>query len=114
MGCREHPTSTWVTQKARQLCWTLEEQTSVFRYLLHDRNAKFTLSYDQVFAAQNIRVIYTPIRAPNANAYAERWVRTVRQECLDQLIIVNERHLNAVLRDYVHYYTLGGGFARKS
>ena len=55
---------------------------------------------NQVFAAQNIEVIRTPIRAPNANAYAERWTRSVRQECLDHLIIVNERHLNSVLREY--------------
>src|SRR5215216_2287745 len=103
-GCTEHPTSTWVTQQARQLCWAFEDTAPTFHYLLHDRDAKFTLAFDHVFAAQNIKVIHTPIRTPNANAYAERWVRTVRQEYLDQLIIVNERHLNAVLRDYVHYY----------
>ena len=103
-GYTEHPTSNWVTQQARQLCWTFEDTVPVFRYLLHDRDAKFTSAFDRVFAVQNIKVIHTPIRAPNANAYAERWVRTVRQECLDHLIIVNERHLNSVLREYVDYY----------
>ena len=63
-----------------------------------------TTAFDHVFVAQNVKVIHTPIRALNANAYAERWVRSVRQECFDHLIIVNERHLNSVLREYVSYY----------
>ena len=91
-GCTEHPTSAWVTQQARQLCWTIEDSVPACCYLLHDRDAKFTTAFDHVFVAQKIKVIHTPIRAPNANAYAERWVRSVRQECLDHLIIVNERH----------------------
>ncbi len=103
-GCTEHPTSTRVTQQARQLCWTLEDRVPACRYLLHDWDAKFTTAFDHVFVAQNVKVIHTPIRAPNANAYAERWVRSIRQERLDHLIIVNERHLNSVLRDYVSYY----------
>jgi putative transposase len=103
-GCTEHPIASWVTQQARQFYWRLEVQTPSFHYLLHDRDAKFTAAFNQVFAAQNIEVIRTPIRAPNANAYAERWVRSVRQECLDHLIIVNEPHLNSVLQEYVHYY----------
>ena len=102
--CKEHPTSIWVRQQARQLCWEFEDKAPTFRYLLHDRDAKFTVTFDQVFATQNIDVIHTPIRAPNANAYAERWVRSARQECLDHLIIVNKRHLNSVLREYVRYY----------
>ena len=103
-GCTEHPTSRWVTQQARQLDWMDEDQTPAFRYLVHDRDAKFSSAFDQVCAAQNIEVIRTPVRAPNANAYAERWVRTVRQECLNHLIIINERHLDSVLREYVDYY----------
>ncbi|MEO8391856.1 MAG: hypothetical protein ABI700_02585 [Chloroflexota bacterium] len=87
-GCTEHPTSAWVTQQARQLCWTFEDGAPTFRYLLYDRDAKFTFAFDQVFAAQNVKVIHTPVRAPNANAYAERWVRSARQECLERLIIV--------------------------
>jgi putative transposase len=103
-GCTEHPTSNWIMQQARQLCWSFEDGGPTFRHLLHDRDAKFTTAFDQIFAAQNIEVIHTPIRAPNANAYAERWARSIRQECLDHLIIVNERHLNSVLREYVGYY----------
>lgn len=67
-------------------------------------DAKFSSAFDHVFAGQNIKVIHTPIRAPNANAYVERWVRSARQECLDHLIIINERHLHSVLREYVDYY----------
>ena len=103
-GCTEHPTSAWVTQQARQLCWKLEDRQPTLHYLLHDHDAKFPAAFDQVFAAQQIEVIRTPIRAPNANAFAERWVRSVRQECLNHLLIVNERHLKAVLLDYTAYY----------
>jgi len=103
-GCTEHPTSVWVTQQARQLCWTLEDRKPTICYLLHDHDTKFPASFDQVFAAQQIEVIRTPIRAPNANAFAERWVRSVRQECLNHLLIVNERHLKAVLQEYSSYY----------
>jgi hypothetical protein len=74
-GCTEHPTSGWVNQQARQLCWTFEDQTTTFRFLLHDRDAKFTSAFDHVFAAQNIKLIRTPIRADSANAYAEQWIR---------------------------------------
>ena len=84
----------------------IEDSATDYRYLLHDRDAKFTSAFDRVFAAQNIKVIHTPIRAPNANAYAECWVRSVRQECLDHLIIVNEQHLKSVLREYVRYYNI--------
>ncbi len=74
------------------------------RYLLHDHDAEFPPPFDQVFAAQQIEVIRTPIRAPNANAYAERWVRSVRQECFNHLLIVNEHHLNSVLQECSNYY----------
>jgi len=103
-GCTEYPTSAWVTQQARQLSWEVEERTPTFRFLIHDHDAKFSSAFDRVFAAQNIEVIRTPVRAPNANAYAERWVRSVRQECRNHLLIVNERHLHAVLKEYANYY----------
>lgn len=74
------------------------------RFLLHDRDAKFPASFDVVFASQSIEVVLTPYQAPNANAYAERWVRSVREECLDHLLIINERHLEHVLREYGQYY----------
>jgi transposase InsO family protein len=103
-GCTAHPTGAWVTQQARQLLWKLQEAGKTMRFLLHDRDTKFPASFDTVFASERIEVIVTPYHAPNANAYAERWVRTVREECLDHLLILNERHLDHVLRKYDQYY----------
>ena len=93
-----------MTQQARQVLWELEGRTPRIHFLIHDNDAKFTEAFDTVFCAEHIHVIRTPFHAPNANAYAERWVRTVRQECLDQLLIVNESHLQRVLREYLVYY----------
>jgi putative transposase len=74
--------------------WKLQEQGQAMRFVLHDRDTKFPVSFDTVFVTESIEVILTPYHAPNANAYAERWVRSVREECLDHLLIINERHLN--------------------
>jgi putative transposase len=72
-GCTAHPTATWVTQQARQFVWTVEECNPPLRFLIHDRDSKFSSSFEAVFASEPIKIIRTPIRAPNANAYAERW-----------------------------------------
>jgi putative transposase len=101
-GCTTNPTGAWVAQQARNLSFT-----SLFgrmRFLIHDRDSKFTASFDEVFRSEGIQVIHTPVRAPRANAFAERFVRTVRTECLDWLLIVGRRHLEAVLRIYVQHY----------
>ena len=74
------------------------------KFLIRDRDAKFSCSFDEVFLTEDIRVIRTPIRAPNANAYAERWVETLRAECLDWLLILGPRHLDRVLRTYASHY----------
>ena len=103
-GCTTHPTAAWVTQQARQLAWVSQEAGAPYRYLIHDRDAKFPPAFDTVFAAEDIEVVRTPYRAPTANAFAERWVRSVRAECLDHLLIVNEAHLRHVLADYVTHY----------
>ncbi len=109
-GCTAHPTSAWVTQQARNLIWELgdiqdsQDQELPVRFLIHDRDTKFTCSFDAVFASEGVEIIRTPYRAPNANAYAERWVRSAREECLDHLLILNERHLRRVLVEYVEYY----------
>jgi transposase InsO family protein len=103
-GCTAHPTGAWVTQQARQLLWKLQEVGKTMRFLLRDRDAKFPASCDTVFASEGMEVILTPYRTPNANAFAERWVRSVREECLDHLLILNERHLDHVLKEYGQYY----------
>jgi hypothetical protein len=101
-GCTANPTGAWVTQQARQFTWTLQEQPSCFRFLIRDRDSKFTRSFDAVFASQGIHVVQDAVRVPKANAFAERFVGTVRRECLDWLLIqvpvrphrdeVHERH----------------------
>jgi putative transposase len=98
-GCTEHPNSAWVSQQARQIVWNPH-----LHFLIHDNDSKFTEIFDTIFASEHCHVIHTPVRAPNANAFAERWVRTVRIECLDRLLIFNEAHLRRVLREYIVYY----------
>ena len=82
----------------------LGEQSQRFNFLIRDRDTKFTASFDEVFFSEGMRVIQTPVRAPRANAYAERWVRTVRNECLDRLLLVSRQHVERVLRAYVSHY----------
>ena len=103
-GCTANPTGTWVTQQARQFAWTLQDRPGSFRFLIRDRDSKFTRDFDAVFANEGIRTIKTPVRAPRANATAERFVRTVRTECLDWLLIINRRHLERVLRVFADHY----------
>jgi len=101
-GCTTNPTGAWVTQQARNLSFTgLFERT---RFLIHDRDSKFSAGFDEVFRSEGIKVIKTPIRAPQANAHAERFVRTIRAECLDRLLILGRRHLEHVLRRYLTHY----------
>jgi putative transposase len=101
-GCTSNPSGAWVVQQARNLSFT--NVLSGIRFLVHDRDSKFTAAFDEVFRSEGIRVIETPVQAPQANAYAERFVRTVRNECLDWLLILGQRHLEHVLRIYVQHY----------
>src|SRR6058998_2876331 len=103
-GCTANPTGLWVTQQARQFAWTLQERSGSFRFLIRDRDSKFTRDFDAVFASEGIEIVRTPVRAPKANAIAERLVRTVRAECLDWLLVVNRRHLDGVLRVFADHY----------
>jgi putative transposase len=103
-GCTANPTGPWVTQQARQFAWTLPEQQSSFRFLIRDRDSKFTRDFDAVFRSEGIQIIKTPVRAPKANAFAERFVRTARTECFDWLLIINRRHLEHVLRVFTDHY----------
>ncbi len=102
-GCAAHPNTAWVTQHARQMVWALEDRAPAIHFLIHDNDTRFTGAFDATFQSEGIRVIHTPFRAPNANAVAERWVRTVREECLRKLLIINQAHLRRVLREYVAY-----------
>ena len=103
-GITAHPTGAWVTQQARNLFMDLDDRADRFRFLIRDRDSKFTTAFDAVFAGADIRIIRTPVRAPRANAVAERFIGTLRRECLDHLLITGPRHLAAVLREYVQHY----------
>ena len=103
-GVTANPNGRWVTQQARNLLLVLGERGRQVRFLLRDHDAKFCRSFDDVFCSEGGEVLVTPVRAPKANAYAERWVRTVRAECLDWLLIVGRGHLEQVLRIYVQHY----------
>lgn len=99
-----HPDSAWVTQQARNLSFTLAERDHPIRFLIRDRDAKFSGPFDEVFRTEGARIILTPVRAPKANAYAERWVETVRAECLDHVLVLGRRHLERILKTYVEHY----------
>jgi putative transposase len=101
------PTGEWVAQAARNLLMDLGERACRLRFLIRDRDAKFTAVFDEVFAAVGVKPIKIPPRAPRANAYAERWVRTVRTECLDWTLIWNRHHLQRLFTRYVEHYNTG-------
>jgi putative transposase len=99
-----NPDGAWIAQQARNLVMQLGEQERRFHLLIRDRDAKFPHAFDDVFRSEGIEVIRTPVQAPNANAFAERWVRTVRSDCLDRILILGRRHLDRVLRIYTTHY----------
>jgi putative transposase len=103
-GCTAHPTAPWVIQQARQFTWTLADRPEPVRFLIRDRDQKFTSAFDEVFRSDGIEIVRTPFRAPQANGVAERFVRTVRSECLDWLLVLNREHLHLVLRVFADHY----------
>jgi transposase InsO family protein len=103
-GVTAHPTSAWVAQQARNLLMNLDERVDRLRFLVRDRDSKFTSAFEAVLTGAGMAIIRTPPKAPQANAIAERWVGTVRRECTDRILVTGERHLRAVLTEYAAHY----------
>ncbi|MCP4164591.1 MAG: transposase [Chloroflexi bacterium] len=104
-ACSAHPDGNWVAQQARNLVWEFgEEDESAFRYLIHDRDSKFCGEFKRVFESEGVEIVLAPPRAPQANSYAERWIRSAREECLDQILILNEKHLMSVMKEFTSYH----------
>jgi len=103
-GITANPVGAWVTQQARNLTMVLAERARPVRFLVRDRDAKFTANFDELFRSERIRIIRTPVRAPRANAFAERFVGTVRHECLDRMLIFQRNQLEVVLDEFIDHY----------
>jgi putative transposase len=104
LGITPNPTGAWVAQQARNFLMDLGDRAAEFRFLIRDRDSKFTSVFDAIFASESMRILRAPVRAPRANPVAERWIGTVRHELLDRMLIINRRHLTAVLTEYVAHF----------
>jgi putative transposase len=104
VACTSKPDTVWMTQRARNLVMDLDDRSERPRFLIYDRDTKFSRAFDSIFRSEGVEIVRTPIRAPNANAHAERWVGSVRKECLDRLLIFGRRQLEHVLRVYIRHF----------
>jgi putative transposase len=104
LGITAHPTGAWTAQQARNLLMDLGERAGRFKFLIRDRDSKFTAAFDEVLADNGVRIIKAPVRSPRANSFAERYVGTLRRECLDHLLVYGERHLRRILTEYSRHY----------
>jgi transposase InsO family protein len=103
-GVTAHPPGEWVVQQARNLTSDLQGRSRAAKFLIRDRDTKFTSGFDEVFRTEGISVIKTPVRSPRANAFAERFVGTVRRECTDRLLVFGRKHLEQILAEYIVHY----------
>jgi putative transposase len=107
LGVTANPNGRWVTQVARNFSAELADVGRQLRFVIGDRDTKFTASFDEVFVSIGAETLLTPVCAPNANAFAKRWVRTLREDCLDHMLVVSRRHRQRVLAEYVEHYNRG-------
>lgn len=104
LGVTAHPTAAWTTQQARQLLWQLGDRAAEFTHLIRDRDAKYTATFDALFVSESITVVKSLPRSPNCNPHAERFIRSVREECTDRLLIFDRGHAEKILHDYARRF----------